>query len=141
MQYKTVKGPRWANAEQTQIAVKVKFVSDDEHFKKQVTFIADKNDTEVHGREIFDKAVAGEYGEIKPFVVDTDALKAHIEKIKRDKLQQIHALMIGFEYAEKTDQLTEQEQKRLDFLRKKALELSRIESQDGYPEQIVWPEF
>jgi len=63
MNYTNVKNPIWTNAEHTMIDCEVTF---DEI--GTVPFTATPNDTEEHGRDIYAKAVAGEFGVINEYV-------------------------------------------------------------------------
>lgn len=55
--------PRWANRSQTLIDLVVRF----EEIDEDLPFTANPNDSEAHGRDIFSRAVAGEFGEIAAF--------------------------------------------------------------------------
>lgn len=61
----SVRNPSWADPTGTRINVEVDFDELDEVF---VPFTAYVSDTEPHSVEIFNKAVAGEYGEVAAFV-------------------------------------------------------------------------
>ena len=56
--------PKWSNYEQTQIDLMVDFDELDEVF---VPFTASANDKEPHGPYLYERAVAGDFGEIEPF--------------------------------------------------------------------------
>ena len=66
------KSPVWANEEQTSIELQCKF----SHYESlgltendgYYPFTANPNDVEEHGRQIFEKAKAGEYGTIGNYV-------------------------------------------------------------------------
>ncbi|MDR1311572.1 MAG: hypothetical protein LBK01_06855 [Burkholderiaceae bacterium] len=64
MQVENVTNPEWVNAEKTLLNVLVKFSEIDE----VVPFTASPDDSEEHGREIFQKATTGEYGEIAEYI-------------------------------------------------------------------------
>ena len=66
--YTSVKDPVWGNAEKTQIELTVKF----EHLEQEVPFTASKTDSAEHGRELFLRAQAGEFGEIEDYVPPTE---------------------------------------------------------------------
>ena len=61
-----VKNPKWINADHTRLNCEVDFDELDEVY---VEFTANPNDTEEHGRKIFEDCVAGNYGEIEEFDV------------------------------------------------------------------------
>lgn len=54
--------PQWANVEQTRINLMVNFVEVGE-----VPFTASSNDTEAHGVELYNRAVAGDFGSISAY--------------------------------------------------------------------------
>jgi hypothetical protein len=63
MKYVAVRNCRWGNEEHTIIDCEVDFAD----FKEEwVPFSANSNDFYNHSREIFNRAVAGEFGEIQP---------------------------------------------------------------------------
>ena len=61
MKYISATNPTWANAEKTQIYCFVEFED-----LGIVAFTACQNDTAEHGREIFARCLAGEFGEVLP---------------------------------------------------------------------------
>lgn len=61
--YTSVHSPRWADEQKSRIDCFVKF----DHYKVEVPFTADARDIEAHGREIFEKCVAGVYGPVADF--------------------------------------------------------------------------
>lgn len=63
-QYGEVKNPIWANEEKTAIDCLVFSV----RYGCDLPFTADMNDIEPHGREIFQRAAAGEFGTVGAFV-------------------------------------------------------------------------
>ena len=58
------KNPVYLNAEGTFINLTVKF----EEFNEEMPFGASPDDCEEHGRELFAKAKAGEFGVVAPYV-------------------------------------------------------------------------
>lgn len=68
MNYTNVTNLKWANAENTVIECLVKF----DNFQDAVPFAATPNDPEAHGKEIFARAVRGEFGEIAAFTPPTE---------------------------------------------------------------------
>ena len=86
MKYKTVTSPRYADAEQSGIAANVVFIMSEavpevpasdgrlaipavaEVLSEPWPFLATPTDSEAHGREIYRRAVAGDFGPIAPYV-------------------------------------------------------------------------
>lgn len=63
--YTQVKNIKWSNAEHTQIDCEVKFNNLPDEF---IPFTANPNDTMEYGVDIFNRCVAGEFGEIGEYV-------------------------------------------------------------------------
>lgn len=68
MNYSTVTSPTWANAENTIIDAVVNFDA-----LGEIPFSASPNDNEQHGREIFERCAAGEFGLVAPYVAPVPA--------------------------------------------------------------------
>ena len=64
MFYSLVSQLRYANAGRTAIDCFVAF----DKFASPLPFTASPDDSEAHGREIFAKAVAGQFGAVAPFI-------------------------------------------------------------------------
>lgn len=64
-QLTSVKNPKWANEEHTQIDCEI---TTSQFGDEILPFTADQNDCEAHGRGIFADIVAGKYGEIAAYV-------------------------------------------------------------------------
>lgn len=62
--------PVWANAEQTAIECLIRTV---EYGDTLLPFLANPNDSEEHGRNLFNKLIAGDYGVIAPYISPTVA--------------------------------------------------------------------
>lgn len=58
------KDPIWNNEEKTAILLTVKW----EEFNEELPFGACSFDSEEHGRDLFERAKAGEFGEVAPYV-------------------------------------------------------------------------
>ena len=59
--------PRWANEEKTLITVEAKF----EHYEEEwgyLDFLANPNDVEAHGVDLYNRCVAGEFGAVADYV-------------------------------------------------------------------------
>lgn len=59
------RNPKYKNAEETLIDIEVKF---QELGDQWLPFTANPDDTVAHGVDIYNRAVAGEFGEIESFV-------------------------------------------------------------------------
>lgn len=58
------KDPIWNNEEQTSIILTVKW----EEFQEEMPFGATSYDSEEYGRDLYNRAKAGEFGEVAPYV-------------------------------------------------------------------------
>lgn len=64
MQIETITALQWADAAHSCIACSAKFAE----FAESLPFCAHPDDTEAHGREIYTRAVAGDFGPIAEYV-------------------------------------------------------------------------
>lgn len=74
MNIQYAKNPRWSDSLHTQIDLMIKIFGIDE----EIPFTASSNDTEDHGRKLFQSAVGGEFGPIAEYqapVLSDDQLK------------------------------------------------------------------
>ena len=78
-----VKNPKWINAEHTRLNCEVDFDELDEVY---VEFTANPNDTEEHGRKIFEDCVAGNFGEIEEFDVAAYEAQQEAERVAREEV-------------------------------------------------------
>jgi hypothetical protein len=58
------KNPRWVNKNKTLIDLTVRF----EEINEDLPFTANPNDVEAHGREIYARALSGEFGTISDYI-------------------------------------------------------------------------
>ncbi len=65
------KNPRWANRGQSRIDLQVRF----EEIAEELPFTAEPNDVEAHGRDIYARAVSGEFGEVAQFEATPPSLE------------------------------------------------------------------
>lgn len=81
-----VSNARWANAESTLIQCTVTFPNHPMGLTQPTPFTADPRDGEAHGRAIFYRVRAGEFGPIAPYVAPSDDALATQARAKRDQL-------------------------------------------------------
>jgi len=122
------KEPKWANAEHTQIDLIVKF----ETLEGETAFTADPNDSEAHGRDIFMRARAGEFGLVEDYVPPpppTYEVQSALVRDQRDNL------------LSKTDwtQAADIPQATKDKWAPYRQALRDVPQQSGFPYDIVWP--
>jgi hypothetical protein len=91
MKYSAVRNCKWANEEHTSIECEVNF--NDVNLEEWTPFGANPLDHYEHGREIFAKAVAGEFGEVAEYVAPLPPLpsKTKLEQpvVNNDSLPQV----------------------------------------------------
>jgi len=121
----TVTNPQWANAEHTAIDVVARFAEIDE----DLPFTAVPNDTEAHGREIFARASAGEFGAIDAYVPPSDEQVAIDARIARNRL------LASSDWT----QLPDVPQTLKDKWATYRQALRDITAQSGFPRSIIWP--
>jgi hypothetical protein len=121
----SVTNPQWANPENTLIDVTARFAEIDE----DLPFTANPLDTEAHGREIFARASAGEFGVIATYVPPSDELLALQARSIRSELLQ----------ASDWTQLPDVPQALKDSWATYRQALRDITAQSGFPRNIVWP--
>ena len=92
MKYNSVNNPAWADPDQTQLDCIVDFVG-----IGSVSFTASESDSEGHSRDIFARAVAGDFGPIAPYVAPPPqspeqikerlrrAVEDHVEETARER--------------------------------------------------------
>lgn len=68
MTYTSAKNPKWASDDHSSINLIVKF----NHLSDPVPFTARSDDSENHGRELFIRAVDGEFGQVSEYVAPTE---------------------------------------------------------------------
>lgn len=121
----TVTNPQWANPDQTAINVIARFSEIDE----DLPFTAVPNDTEAHGREIFARASAGEFGAIDVYVPPSDEqLASRTRGIRNEML-----------LASDWTQLPDVPQTLKDAWATYRQALRDVTAQSGFPRDIIWP--
>lgn len=106
--------PAWANEEQTAIALTVKF----SHYPKGLPFTATRDDGERHGRELWSRAVHGEFGEIGPYTGPTreEQEVATFPRRQQVELDRLEKLITPLQRAVKFKLATPEEEAELEAL-------------------------
>lgn len=126
MLYTKATNPQWFNAEHTSIYLLVTF-----NKIGTVPFLATSLDCEAHGREIFEHAASGRFGEVAPYVevvVSIENLTSDIRS-KRDKL------LLETDWT----QLFDVPQVTIEKWQPYRQALRDITLQTGFPVTIDWP--
>jgi hypothetical protein len=130
---------KWLDADKTSFSCVVTFSTHPLGITEPLPFIAHMNDPEAHGKEIFYRALQGEFGAIADFAPDLDALAADA-RAKRDAL------------LDSTQRLVDRHRDELDAgvattlssstyaaLQTYRQALRDLTDQDGFPLSITWP--
>ena len=143
--------PRWNDPEHTSLNLLAVFDDGSATFG-EVPFTASPDDSEAHGRELFQRAVAGEFGDV---LEPTDAMLRALVEVKVGQASAFATARIGELQAELatlndavTYSLATAQQLAALPARQAAYDawciyrvrLSQIETQAGFPARIEWPE-
>lgn len=124
-----VSAPTWANEEKTVINLMVEF----SHLPGgAVPFSASPDDPEAHGRELFARAKAGEYGPIAPYPGPTKEEEAMLsfQYRRAAELARVEALIAPLERMRKFGMATEEELAELESLEMYSILLTRAKGPD-----------
>lgn len=128
--------PSWVDVAQTGISLRVTFEG-----LGELPFTATPDDGEAHGREIFQRAVAGEFGDIAPHEPPSnEQLIAEISAQKSRLLQRAAERIAPLADSAELGVATPAELQRLYDWKMYRIELNRVEQQPGYPKNLMWPQ-
>ncbi|MDM5129400.1 MULTISPECIES: tail fiber assembly protein [Aeromonas] len=127
--------PRHYAADPDSITLDVLFA----HLPEQVQFAARKDDSEEHGRELYSRAVFGEFGDIE---VITPAPPTETQQQARltTLLKQAATTMAPLEDAEALGIISEAERAQLTAWQRYRVALYRLPQSEGWPTEVNWPE-
>ena len=147
---KSAREPQWNNAEHTSLNLQVTFAETAETLG-EMPFTASPEDNEEHGRDVFARAVALEFGPVlepSSEVLVQAALRTRsrlmaeasatiaTQQVALDTLQDALRLNLATEAEAATLPL---KQAQLDAWCAYRVFLSRIETQPGFPAHVEWP--
>lgn len=136
---RTVTAPRWANAEHTRVNMMVMFEELAERYGP-VPFTACPNDTEAHGRALYERALAGEFGEIAEYEPPAVEVVARQVNAQRDRLLAAAALRIApLQDAVDLEVATDAQREQLNAWKRFRIALSQLEQEPGWPRALTWP--
>lgn len=131
MKYTTIKNLKWSDEQHLRINCDVNFEDLKEEF---VPFTADPNDSSEHGKDIFARAVNGEFGEIAEYEPPPlEYFESMVRNQRDDLLVQFDSIVSNpFRWndftAEQKQELSEYRQALLD-----------VPQQSGFPYQVTFP--
>ncbi|SDY84548.1 tail fiber assembly protein [Pseudomonas sp. NFIX28] len=151
MKVLSARTPCWNDLAHTTLNLYVTFEESRESLG-EIIFTASPDDPELHGRELFDRAVALEFGDIAEPGVDviksnmllqraelTAVANSMIEKLQAD----VNILQDSVELEIATDkEIAALATKKISLStwKKYRVLLSRVQEQEGFPTVIEWPE-
>lgn len=136
----TVTNPQWMDAEQRQcIRCTVTFPNHPMGITEPLVFFAMPTDVEAHGRALFARLVAGEFGPIASYVEDIEVIAAQAREQRDERLAATQWLVDRHR-----DEQDAGVPRTLDASTFKALVVYRqglwaVTAQPGFPEHIEWP--
>ncbi|MGL6052920.1 MAG: tail fiber assembly protein [Aeromonas salmonicida] len=131
----SAKNPRHLEAHTESVTLDVLF----SHLPERVQFTARKDDSEEHGRELYSRAVFGEFGpiEVIPLPPPTEAEQ---QAILDAKLKQAAIAMAPLEDADKLGIISDAERGQLTAWQRYRVELYRLPQSEGWPTEVTWPD-
>lgn len=130
----SAENPRRMEWDDTSITLDVLF----SHLPEKIPFNARVDDLERHGRELYVRAMRGEYGEIEVVAMPnpTDAQ----QRVRLDDaMAKAATFMAPLEDAEKMGVITQAESEQLTAWRLYRLALYRLPQSAGWPSDVEWP--
>lgn len=109
------------------------------HLEGFVQFSAKKDDSEIHGRELYVRAVFGEFGTITELELPAPSEEMQRE-ILANKLQQASISIAPLEDAEKLGIISEAEREQLTAWQRYRVALYRLPQSEGWPTEVTWPD-
>jgi hypothetical protein len=127
---KYANNPKWVNQDRTLINLTVRF----EEIDEDLPFTADPNDLEEHGRDVFARAIAGEFGTIAEWTPPTTEELAANARSQRDTLLQEVDSIVGNPL--RWASFSQTQQTACADYRQALLD---VPQQPGFPNTINWP--
>lgn len=131
----SVKNPRRMVWDEAAITLDVLF----SHMQESMPFTATADDMEEHGRELYFRAIYGEFGPITELAAPAPSEDQRREQ-QSIKLQQAVVAMAPLEDAEKLGIASEEELSLLAAWRLYRVEVYRLPQSAGWPADVTWPE-
>ncbi|WP_421261119.1 tail fiber assembly protein [Aeromonas jandaei] len=127
--------PRNLAGDQDSITLDVRF----SHLEEVVEFTARRDDSEQHGRELYSRAVFGEFGEIN-VMTPPKPTEAQQQARLNEELQRAAAVMAPLEDADKLGIISENEKAKLTAWQRYRVALYRLPQSEGWPTDVTWPD-
>jgi hypothetical protein len=121
--------PVWGNAEHTVINLNVKFG----HLPNEIKFAACATDCEAHGRDLFARAAAGEFGEMTEYQPPPPPSAEELSATARNQRDR---LLSQTDWTQAADIPQATKDKWAPYRQA----LRDVPSQEGFPVDILWPQ-
>ncbi|GAB5990761.1 tail fiber assembly protein [Aeromonas enteropelogenes] len=131
----TAANPRHFAGDQESITLDVRF----SHLEEVVEFTARRDDAERHGRELYSRAVFGEFGEIK-VITPPPPTEAEQQARLDGALKRAAAVMAPLEDADKLGIISEHEKAQLTAWQRYRVALYRLPQSEVWPTDVTWPD-
>lgn len=109
------------------------------HLPDFVPFTAYKGDSEEYGRELYMRALYGEFGPITEIAAPPPSEEAQLERLAA-KQQQAALTMAPLEDADKLGIISDTEREQLTAWQQYRVALFRLPQSEGWPAAVTWPE-
>ena len=135
MNYSDALSPQWANAEHS--AINVQLVTET---LAAMPFTATPDDSTDYGPEIYQRAAAGDLGDIAAYEPPTEAALLPAARAQLKRLMQDAGLVVApLQDAVDLGVATERQVEQLSAWKFYRIELSEVPQQAGWPRTIEWP--
>lgn len=131
----TAANPRHFAGDHDSITLDVRF----SHLEEVVEFTARRDDAERHGRELYSRAVFGEFGDIT-VLNPPPPTEAEQQARLNEELKRAAVIMAPLEDADKLGIISESEKARLTTWQHYRVALYRLPQSEGWPIDVTWPE-
>lgn len=109
------------------------------HLPAFVPFTARRDDIEPHGRELYSRAMFGEFGPIEEIAMSPPT-EAEQRDLLNDQLNKAATAMAPLEDADRLGIISDAERERLTAWQGYRITLYRLPQSDGWPTEVSWPE-
>lgn len=131
----SAKSPRHIAGDSDSVTMDVLF----SHMSEVVQFTAKKDDPEEHGRELYSRAMFGEFGDIE-VIPESPPTETELQARLDALLKQAAAAMAPLEDADKLGIISESEKAKLTAWRLYRVALYRLPQSKGWPSDVEIPE-
>jgi len=132
MKYNTVSNLRFSSPDESSIDMDVFFVE----LNEAVPYTASPHDSEAHSRELFEKAMAGKFGKIRPYdgPSEDETLAEQVRSQRNMLLRELDSVVT---HPLRWSELSEAQREAIATYRRNLL---GVPQQEGFPRNVSWPE-